>query len=128
MQDAHYKDGFFKDQFYDEKAEIGKVIDTDDVEQAREMHRVLAHGYLHDGIGGGISMDDIVLASRDLLPIGFSPQICVQVAMESVKRRLDELMLKECPSTHPLAPTLLRCKTATSISLASDCSCNSYEE
>ena len=127
MQNGYYLEGFYKDGSFDEKAEIEKVIRFDDFEQAKTFHQTLAHGYRHDGIGGGVSMDDIVLAGRDLLPMGFDTGICLQVFMESVEERFNTIMTTPSHSTHSLLPALLRTRSATLLSLASECPCDSKE-
>ena len=49
----------------------GKPFTSGNRENAKRFFVALAHSYLHKGIGVGNSMDDLVLATRDLIIIGF---------------------------------------------------------
>ena len=70
----------------------GRPFTSGNRENANRFYSALAHGYIHEGMGGGISMDKLVLAVRDLLAIGFDADMASSIGREAMERRLAELV------------------------------------
>ena len=103
-------------------------MDPRSIEQARETLRILAHGYFHDGVGGGVSMDHIVQATLDLMALGFDPEMCRLVGMERLQRRLEGLTTEWEDHREPVKDGIREQRALLFLQLAAKCACDDSEE
>ena len=99
-----------------------------DVSRAREVISILAHGYYHEGLGGGISMDHIMEAALDLRALGCGQDILLPITRESIMYRFEGLINEWENSRNPAKDELRREKAKLQLRLASSCSCSSPGE
>lgn len=68
----------------------GRPFTSGNRENAKLFFAALAHGYIHQGMGGGSSMSDQVQAACDLIALGFDPDMASSIGRETMDLRLHE--------------------------------------
>ena len=77
-------------------------IDPGDLSRAEEVPKVLADGYRRDGIGLGVSMDDLVQGCLDLTTLGHDDTVAYCVTMRAVQGRLENIVAEQALGGDPL--------------------------
>ena len=94
-----------------------RAPDTGSIFEAKETLNALALAYYQDGMGGGLSMDNIILATLDLQALGFSEEMCLIVGMQRMKDELEGLILEWEHNKEPSRFNLIRQKVQLHLEL-----------
>ena len=77
-------------------------IDPGDLSRAEEVLQVLAEGYRRDGIGLGVSMDDLIQGCLDLITLGHDDAVTYCVTMRAIQGRLETVVAEQALGGDPL--------------------------